>query len=95
MEKATDRGKEPELKYILQAKVDLFKTVATFGFLVVVLLCIGVPLMCDYATGLNEGLRHLAVLASVSVGLLVVLGVMFAYACTVRRLPACKAKHGD
>jgi uncharacterized membrane protein (DUF485 family) len=73
------RKREAELKHKLEARVELFKTVATFGFLAVVVLYIGVPLVFGYVPGLSGELGFGPVVIAGYVGIGVVGLVIASY----------------
>ena len=62
-----------------EARVELFKTVATFGWLSVAVFCIGGPLILCFAPGLSRCFRCTMILLSGVAGFLIILCVMFFY----------------
>ena len=67
-----------------EERVELFKTLATFGFFVAVMFCIGSPLILCYAPGLKSCFRHILIAAAGIAGFSVVVFVLAAY---LRLLP--------
>jgi hypothetical protein len=90
MEPKQEPKQEPEPKHSIQAGVQLFQAVATFSFLVVVVLCIGVPLVLGYLPWPSDKLRCCCVTIAGGASILVVLSVMAAYALAIWRSPSRK-----
>jgi len=86
MAEALERTKAEEAKVAeakvaiarINAPVELFKTLATFGFAVAAMFCIGSPLILCFAPGLKACFGSLIVMAGVA-GFSVVSGVLVAY----------------
>jgi len=62
-----------------EVKVELFKTVATFGWLSAMAFCLGGPLILCFAPGLSRCFRYTTILLGGVTGFLIVLCVLFFY----------------
>ena len=73
-----------------KTSIELFKTVATFGFLSAAMVCLGGPLIVCFAPGLSRCFRYTTILLSGVAGFLIVLCVLFFYS----RLAGIRMKAG-
>lgn len=65
--------------------VEMFQSVATFGFLSAAMFCLGGPLILAFAPGLATRFRHAGIVTSGLAGLAVVVCVLVFYCLSVRR----------
>lgn len=68
-----------------EERVELFKTVATFGFAAAAMFCLGGPLVLSFTPGLNACLRQALILAAGVAGSLVVACVFVSYFILLRK----------
>ena len=74
-----------------EERVELFKTVATFGFLAAAMFCLGGPLILGFAPHLKSCFRHTMIAMSGIAGFLIVVYILVFY----RKLSREKAKPID
>ncbi len=74
-----------------EAQVELFKTVATFGFLAAAMFCLGGPLILVFAPNLKSCYRQTMTALSGAAGFLIVVCILFFYC----KLPREKAEPGS
>jgi len=70
-----------------KTKIELFKTVATFGFLAAAMFCLGGPLILAFAPGVSPRFRCWMIVLSGAAGFLIVMSVLYFYCRLVRARP--------
>ena len=87
--KNTEPGTRQERAELSKARVELFKTLATFGAFAILVLSIGGPLILLLAPNLDDCHRLLSALASGAGGFIVVGYVLWAYCWLAKDTRLC------